>query len=70
MSQAPLRTPEPTPVDDVRRVRARLSKEAGGDMRRLAEQSEEFFEQNKHKYNFRLVPTPPPLPGLAVSDSK
>ena len=68
MSQAQIPFPELTPVDDVRRVRVRLSKEAGGDMGRLAQQSQEFFEQHKHEFNFRVAPPPPPLPTLSSSN--
>ena len=35
---------EETPVDDVRRVRERLAREAGGDVRKLAATSNEAFD--------------------------
>lgn len=37
---------EETPVDDVRRIRESLDREAGGDVVRLLEQSHEFFEKH------------------------
>ena len=40
MNKAPSIPHEPTPVDDVRRVRERLTQEAGGDIAKLAEQAE------------------------------
>ncbi len=46
MSEHPaiVKTREETPVDDVRRIRCRLSLEAGGDIRKLIEASREFAE--------------------------
>jgi hypothetical protein len=62
MSQMP--RPELTPVDDVRRIRERLSREAGGNIRHLAAQSQAFFEAHQHEINLRLIPAPPPNPAL------
>ncbi|MEN6627447.1 MAG: hypothetical protein ABFD69_14580 [Candidatus Sumerlaeia bacterium] len=50
---------EPTPVDDVRRVRERLDREAQGDIHTLAEQSRAAFEQYRQQLNLKLVSPPP-----------
>ncbi len=39
------RTTEETPVDDVRRVRRRLSEETGNDVNRLADRAREAAEK-------------------------
>ncbi len=52
-------TREPTAVDDVRRVRERLSAEFDGDIGRLAEYAERTAEQ--HKTSLRLKPVSPSL---------
>lgn len=49
---------EPTPVDDVRRVRERLSREAGGDIHKLVEESNRFFEIYREKLGLKLVKLP------------
>jgi hypothetical protein len=49
---------ELTPVDDVRRVRERLSREAGGDVRKLAELGMQAFEEYRERLNLRLVSPP------------
>ncbi len=58
-SEKPLPRREPNAVDDVRRVRERLSAEHGGDVRRLAEYAERVAEQ--HIASLRLKPVPPPV---------
>ena len=55
---------EHTPVDDVRRIRERLSREAGGDIRTLAAQSQAFFEKHQHEVNLRVVAAPPTVSAL------
>ncbi len=57
-SNEPLRPREPTAVDDVRRVRERLSAECCGDVRRLAEYAERVAE--KHRASLRLKPVQSP----------
>jgi hypothetical protein len=47
-----------TPVDDVRRIRQRLSREAHGDVRKLAELSNRAFEKPRGK--LKLKPAEPP----------
>jgi hypothetical protein len=44
-----------TAIDDVRRVRERFSREANGDVRKLAEQSRQAFEQFREKLGLKLV---------------
>ena len=44
MSEERVRGSEETPVDDVRRVRERLSREAGGDVQALVRRSNEAFD--------------------------
>jgi hypothetical protein len=65
MSQARFLTPEPTPVDDVRRIRERFSREAGGDIAQHAQQTEAFFELHKDelkKLKVRIVTHRPSSP--------
>jgi len=50
---------ETTPVDDVRRVRERLSREAGGDVRELVKESNRLFEEYREKLGLKVVPVPP-----------
>ena len=45
MSEARKFAQEPTPVDDIRRVRDLLNKTFGGDVRRLAEHAKEVTEK-------------------------
>ena len=50
-----------TAVDDVRRVRERLSREAGGDLRKLAEESTHAAEALREKLGLKQVaPSGPP----------
>jgi hypothetical protein len=44
MSEERVKDSEATPVDDVRRVRERLDREAGGNVRKLAQRSNEAYE--------------------------
>jgi hypothetical protein len=53
---------EITAVDDVRRVRERLEREFGGDMRRHIANTNAAFEQLRSRLGLKLVPvqaTPP-----------
>jgi len=60
MSQPELTPPPPeeTPVDDVRKVRERLDKEAGGDVHVLAEASRRVSEELRGKLGLRRVGPP------------
>ena len=49
---------EETPVDDVRRVRERLHREAGGDVHVLAEASRRVAEEMSARLGLRRVPPP------------
>lgn len=49
---------EPTPVDDVRRVRERIDREAQGDIHILAEQCRETVE--RYRETLKLKPVAPP----------
>ena len=51
--QTATRRREETPVDDVRRVRERLSREAGGDVRRLADQSRRAAKKYRRKLGLK-----------------
>lgn len=51
---------EETAVDDVRRVRERLSREAVGDVRKLAEASTRLVEELRDQLG--LKPVPPAAP--------
>jgi hypothetical protein len=44
---------EPTPVDDVRRVRQRLSRESAGDIRRQIQQANQVAEHWRQKLGLK-----------------
>ncbi|HVS73674.1 MAG TPA: hypothetical protein VHQ47_20800 [Phycisphaerae bacterium] len=44
---------EGTPVDDVRRVRDRLAREAHGDVRELAERSKRAYDELRQRLGLR-----------------
>lgn len=50
--------PETTPVDDIRRVRERLSAEFGNDVDRLAEHARKVAEEYRSKLGLKRVPPP------------
>jgi hypothetical protein len=58
MTQAQTNPTEPTPVDDVRRVRERLDREAQGNIHALAEQSQASVERYRGLLNLKLVAPP------------
>jgi hypothetical protein len=47
-----------TPVDDVRRVRERLDREAGGDIHTLAERSRAAVEKFRTRLNLKISELP------------
>ncbi|MFH0981618.1 MAG: hypothetical protein V2A79_08780 [Planctomycetota bacterium] len=47
------RTTEETPVDDVRRVREKLSAETGNDVHRLADRARQATEKLREKLGLR-----------------
>ena len=49
--------PERTPVDDVRSVRERLYREAGGDIHLLIQQSREAAEKFRDKLGLKMAST-------------
>jgi hypothetical protein len=49
---------EQTPVDDVRRVRRRISGEAGGDIHRQIEESQRIAELYQDRLGLKAVPAP------------
>jgi hypothetical protein len=49
---------EETPVDDVRRIRERFTKEAGGDIAKLVEEANEVSEEYIAKLGLRVVAPP------------
>ncbi len=50
--------PEETPVDDVRRVREEIVREAGNDIRTLVEQTNAATKELMKKLNIRIIPPP------------
>ena len=60
MAQAQPIPSEPTPVDDVRRVRERLDRAADGNVHTLAQQAAEAVEQYRKSLNLKLIATPTP----------
>jgi hypothetical protein len=51
---------EPTPVDDVRRVREHLHEQFGGDIRKLAAHARGVAESLRVKLGLRIVTAPLP----------
>jgi hypothetical protein len=47
------RKAEETPVDDVRRIRERFSKESGNDVNRLADQAHQIAERLRDKLGLK-----------------
>ncbi|MGD0139240.1 MAG: hypothetical protein ABSD28_10205 [Tepidisphaeraceae bacterium] len=58
MSEALSTKHEPTPVDDVRRVRERLTREAGGDIAKLAKQANRVAQKLRKKLALKVVEPP------------
>jgi hypothetical protein len=56
MSEARRLDPEPTPVDDVRRIRERLHRQFGGDVRRQAEYARRITEELRERLGLRPAP--------------
>lgn len=50
---------EETPVDDVRRIRERLHREAGGNIHKLIEDAKTVAEQYREKLGLKVVQPPP-----------
>jgi hypothetical protein len=55
MTKQPPAKKELTPVDDVRRVRERLAREAGGDIERLAANAERATRKLSKKLGLKRV---------------
>ena len=59
---SPKPTPNPAPVetavDDVRRVRERLSSEAGGNIPKLVQASNRALEENRERLGLKVVKAP------------
>jgi hypothetical protein len=51
-----LQTPEPSSVDDVRRVRERIAAEHRGDFRGHREETNRIFEQVRARLRLKVVP--------------
>jgi len=51
---------EPTPVDDIRRVRDRLNREFGGDVHRLAAHAQEVTDKLRTRLGLRPADVEPP----------
>ena len=52
-SESARRNVEETPVDDVRRVREKMSEEAGNDLRVVAERTREIAERLREELGLR-----------------
>ena len=57
MSEARKLVQEPTPVDDIRRVREDLSRQFAGDVRRLAAHAREVAEKYRAELGLRWADT-------------
>ena len=53
---------ELTPVDDIRRIREQLVREAGGDIGVMMERAAKVAEQYREKLNLKRVPAASELP--------
>lgn len=49
---------QPTAVDDVRRVRERIDRESGGNVRQHIERSNRILEQYREKLGLKIMPPP------------
>ena len=67
MSDAIREPDQPDAVDDVRQVRERLSREAGGDMARLAADATAEFERLREQLKLNLVKAPSPTAKTAAA---
>lgn len=62
MPNDPLFHEEPTAVDDVRKVRDRLDRDSGGDLRKHIADTNAAFEKLRNKLGLTLVDAPPAPP--------
>jgi len=60
MAHAQSKPAEPTPVDDVRRVRERLDRDAAGNIHTLGERSRAAVEKYRKSLGLKVVATPAP----------
>jgi hypothetical protein len=60
MTEIPSTKRELTPVDDVRRVRKRLTREAGSDIAKIARQAHRVAERLRKKLGLKFVDPPQP----------
>ena len=68
MSSSPPFRDEPTAVDDVRRVRDRLDRDSGGDLRTHIANTNATFEKLRASLGIKAAGTPPaPAKSKAVS---
>lgn len=58
MSEPQANPLEPTPVDNVRRVRERLDREAQGNLHALAKQSRAAVERYRGQLDLKLIAPP------------
>jgi hypothetical protein len=58
MSELRNNKPEPTAVDDVRRVRENIARRHGGDIRKHIAETNRIAEKVRARLNVRLVPAP------------
>ena len=58
MSNAHTPQPEPSAVDDVRRVREKIADQHRGNLRQHMEKTNRIFEQFRSMLNLKLVPPP------------
>lgn len=65
MTEVPSINQGPTPVDDVRRIRERLTREAGGDIAKLAEEANLVAERLRKQLGLKIV-EPPAGPALRL----
>lgn len=61
-TEPPNARPEPTAVDDVRRVRERIARAHGGRTAEQVRESNRIAEQLRERLNVRIVAPPPAEP--------
>jgi len=61
-------TPEPTAVDDVRRVREKIARQHGGNLREHVEETNRITAGIRAKLKVKVVPPSGPVPRRAGTD--
>lgn len=60
--------PEPTAVDDVRRVREKIARQHGGNLREHVEETNRITAEIRAKLKVKVIPPSGPTPRRAGTD--